>query len=275
MATALPHNTLTVRLRNLLETQAFERFIVAVIVVNAIVLGLETSPTVMARVGPLLVALDIIALSIFIAEIAAKLWVYRAGFFQRPWNIFDFIVVGIALIPNVQGLQVLRSLRILRAMRLMSMVPKMRLVVQALLQAIPGMGSVIALLLLVFYVFAVMATKLFGSAFPDWFGTVGASFYSLFQIMTLESWSMGIVRPVMDVFPFAWLFFVPFILLTTFAVLNLFIAIVVNSMQEVHEADTDELQKEHREVMRAITELRAEVAALRRERTGKIPPEQG
>jgi len=184
----------------------------------------------MAAAGRLLYALDVAALAIFIVEIAAKLFVYRLSFFRNSWNVFDFTIVAVSLLPAGEGLSVLRALRILRALRLISMVPQMRLVVQALLSAIPAMGSVIALLALIFYVAAVIATKLYGADFPEWFGSIGASLYTLFQIMTLESWSMGIVRPVMEVHPYAWIFFVPFILVITFAVLNLFIAIVVNSM---------------------------------------------
>jgi voltage-gated sodium channel len=166
-------------------------------------------------------------------------------------------------------LSVLRSLRILRVLRLISVVPSLRKVVHALLRAIPGMGSVVALLSLVFYVAAVMATKLFGASFPDWFGSIGASFYTLFQVMTLESWSMGIVRPVMEVYPYAWLFFVLFILLTTFAVLNLFIAIIVDAMSQEHKAEEDEtrvaLGGDHHEIIAEIRALKDEVAALRRE----------
>ncbi len=115
----------------------------------------------------------------------------------------------------------LRALRILRVLRAISIVPSLRRVVEGLINALPGMGSVFALMSLIFYIAAVMATKLFGAAFDEWFGTIGRSAYSLFQIMTLESWSMGIVRPVMEVYPWAWAFFVPFILVTTFAVVNL------------------------------------------------------
>ena len=162
----------------------------------------------------------------------------------------------------------LRALRVLRAFRLISMVPKMRLVVQAFLKAIPGMGSIMLLMILVFYVFAVMATHLFGGAFEAWFGSVGKSLYSLFQIMTLESWSMGIVRPVMQEFPFAWAFFIPFILVTTFAVLNLFVAIVVNSMQEVHDED-EHGHEERAEILSEIKSLRQELALLRQQRDEK------
>ena len=147
------------------------------------------------------------------------------------------------------------------------MVPKMRVVVQAFLRAIPGMSSIMLLMILVFYVFGVMATNFFGPEFPDWFGDVGASLYSLFQIMTLESWSMGIVRPVMETHPYAWAFFIPFILVTTFAVLNLFIAVVVNSMQEVHEAE-EHGHEERIEILTELKALREELAALRKERSG-------
>jgi voltage-gated sodium channel len=228
---------LTEKLRTVIESQGFQSFITGVIIVNAATIGLETSKSAMAAVGGVLFVLDLAALAIFIVEISAKLFVYRLSFFRNPWNVFDFTIVAVALVPAGEGISVLRALRILRALRLISMVPQMRLVVQALLSAIPAMGSVIALLALIFYVAAVMATKLFGADFPEWFGTVGASLYTLFQIMTLESWSMGIARPVMEVHPYAWAFFVPFILIITFAVLNLFIAIVVNAMANAAAAE--------------------------------------
>ncbi len=248
-------------LRAFVESAAFQRFIMAVIIANAVLLGLETSPSTMALAGDLIMLLDTIALGIFVIEIGLKLVVYRLNFFRDPWNLFDFVIVGVSLVPSGQGLSVLRALRIVRALRLISAVPRMRLVMEALLSAIPSMGSVCALLLLVFYVASVMATKLFGADFDAWFGTVGRSAYSLFQIMTLESWSMGIVRPVMEVHPYAWAFFVPFILIVTFAVLNLFIAIIVNSMQDAASED-DEVAAAHDA---ALDKLTAEVAALRGE----------
>ena len=258
--------TLRARARRLVDSNFFQRFILTVIMSNAVVLGLETSTEAMEAYGSWLTALDTLALSIFIAEIFLKLYAMRLRYFRDPWNIFDFIIIAIALLPVSEGFSVLRALRVLRAFRLISMVPKMRLVVQAFLKAIPGMGSIMLLMMLVFYVFAVMATKLFGTVFDEWFGSVGASLYSLFQIMTLESWSMGIVRPVMEQFPLAWAFFIPFILVTTFAVLNLFIAIVVNSMQEVQE-DEENSQEERLELLTAVQALREEIAELRNDRS--------
>jgi voltage-gated sodium channel len=269
-------------IRRLVESAGFQRFITAVILVNAVTLGLETSAAVMAAVGPVLLVLDGLALAVFVVELLLKLWTYRAGFFRDGWNVFDFVIVGVSVTPllgiaGAGNLSILRALRVLRILRLLSVVPQMRAVVQALLGALPGMGAIIAVLVLIYYVSAVLATKLFGAAFPEWFGSIAASMYTLFQVMTLESWSMGIVRPVMEVHPYAWAFFVPFIVLVSFAVLNLFIAIIVNSMQALHDADvTAEADARERrahdervvmaEEMKAI---RAELSRLRQALEGR------
>ena len=140
-------------------------------------------------------------------------------------------------------------MRILRALRIISVAPSLRRVVDGLVSALPGMGAVFLLMGLIFYIGSVMATKLFGNAFPEWFGDLGASAYSLFQIMTLESWSMGIVRPVMEQFPYAWAFFVPFIMVTTFAVVNLLVGLIVNSMQEAHAEESNAATDDYRRDM--------------------------
>jgi voltage-gated sodium channel len=254
------------RVRAFVDSRRAQMFITVLIVLNAITLGLETSQTAMDAAGPLLVLADTLILGVFVVEIALKLFAHGVRFFRDPWNLFDVAVVGVALVPASQGFSVLRAFRILRVLRLVSVVPSLRRVVGALLHAIPGMGSVVMLLAVLFYVFAVMATKLFGSSFPDWFGTIGASFYTLFQVMTLESWSMGIVRPVMEVYPVAWLFFVPFILLTSFAVLNLFIGIIVDAMQsQAHDKEAAQHLGEPTlvDVMAEVKALRAELAEFR------------
>lgn len=216
----------------------FEQFILIAIILNAITLGLETAPNLVGKNITVLYFLDTLFLFIFIIEIILKLFVYRFSFFRTGWNIFDGLIVVISLLPFIQGLAVLRSLRILRVLRLISVVPAFRKVTQAFFDSLSGLAAIGAILAILFYVGAVMTTKLFGETFSDWFGTIGRSLYSLFQIMTLESWSMGIVRPVMEVYPYAWLFFVPFILLTTFAALNLLIGVIVNSMQTLHDSST-------------------------------------
>jgi voltage-gated sodium channel len=248
-------------LRNIVESRGFTRAVTIVIAVNAVTLGLQTWPLAMQTAGPVLLALDTLALWIFTVEIGLKLWLYRDRFFRDAWNVFDFLIVAVAWVPTTGPLSVLRALRIVRALRLLSIVPQMRTVIGALFRALPGMGSVIAVLALVFYVAAVMATKLFGADFPEWFGSVGASMYSLFQIMTLESWSMGIVRPVMEQHPYAWLFFVPFIIVTSFAVLNLFIALIVNSMQSMQSETNDHVRAEA--LARRIEALTAEIRQVR------------
>ena len=253
-------------LKHFVESNFFQRFVIAVIVLNAITLGFETSSEAMAIAGDLLRILDRAALIVFVCELTLKLIVYRHNFFRSGWNVFDFLIVSITLLPTGEGVSVLRALRILRALRLVSVVPSMRKVVNALLKAIPGMMSVLTLLLLVFYVGTVMATKLFSASFPDWFGSFSASFYTLFQIMTLDSWSSGVVRPMLEIHPYAWLFFIPFVLLTTFAVLNLFIAIIVDAMSvsehEEGEATRALVKADHDELMKEIRALRVEMAAL-------------
>ena len=242
------------KLRNMLESNAFSNTIMAVIIFNAALLGLETSPSAMARAGGLIEWLDRLCLAIFVCEILAKIIVYRHRFFTNGWNLFDFVIVGISLMPMAQGLSVLRALRILRALRLLTVAPRLRRVVEGLVTALPGMGSVFLLMTLIFYIASVMATKLFASVFPEWFGTLGLSAYSLFQIMTLESWSMGIVRPVMEVYPQAWMFFVPFIMVTTFAVVNLLVGLIVNSMQDAHHEESNHSGNTDAKSLVAITE---------------------
>ncbi|WP_293440013.1 ion transporter [Planktotalea sp.] len=225
------------QLSNWLDRPIVGNFIILVIVVNAIVLGLETSKPIMAQFGGLILAIDQACLAIFVVEIAAKLIARGIRFFRDGWNLFDLAVVAIALVPSSGGLSVLRALRILRVLRVVSVAPRLRRVVEGFITALPGMGSVFLLMSIIFYIGAVIATKIFGAEFPQWFGSLGQSGYTLFQVMTLESWSMGIVRPVLEVYPYAWAFFIPFILVTTFAVVNLLVGLIVNSMQDAHQEE--------------------------------------
>jgi len=250
------------RLARWIESDKVQYAIVAVILVNAAILGLETDAGMMEHYGPLLKAVDKLCLAIFLLELAAKMVAFRWLFWRNGWNVFDFLVVGIALVPSAGPWAVLRSLRVLRVLRLLTVVPQLRKVVAAFLHSIPGLSGVVAVMAIFFFTTAVLATNLFGPSFPAWFGTIGNSLYSLFQIMTLESWSMGIVRPVMEVHPWAWAFFVPFIMIATFTILNLFIGIIVSTMQELntlpdlHAPDTD--------LHASIDRIEKELADLRR-----------
>ncbi len=227
-----PNLNLRARLRQALKNQRLQLGIVVLILINAVTLGLETAPAIMAVAGTWIHALDGLILALFTLEVGVKLYAQGRAFWRDPWNVFDFLVVGVALVPSSGPFSVLRVLRLLRLVR---MLPALRNIVESLLHAVPGIVSIFALLMLVFYVFAIIATSLFGETHPQWFGTLGASLYTLFQVMTLESWSMGIARPVIETHSWAWAFFVPFILVSSFTVLNLFIAVIVDAMQRIHE----------------------------------------
>jgi voltage-gated sodium channel len=253
------------RLKGVVESHWFQGLIIVVIICNAITLGFETMPAHMGEGGmAVLKILDFVFLGIFTIELTIKLFVYRFSFFKSGWNNFDFIIVAISYLPLIESLSVLRALRILRVLRLISIVPQFRKVTQAFFDSLSGLATIGTILLLIFYVSAVMATKLFGGTFPEWFGSIGRSLYSLFQIMTLESWSMGIVRPVMEVYSYAWVFFVPFILITTFATLNLVIGVIVNSMQTLQDDTTEKIDThlERQDIERA--ELKAKLDALQK-----------
>ena len=254
------------RLRNWVECARFQTAIVVLIVVNAVLLGLETWPAAMAAAGDLIIAIDRAILGFFVVELIARFYVHRLAFWRDPWSVFDFLVVAIALIPASGPFAVLRALRVLRVLRLLTMMPSMRRVVGALLSAIPGLGSIGAVLLIIYYVFAVLATNLFAVAYPEWFGNIGRSLYTLFQIMTLESWSMGIARPVMENFPYAWIFFVLFILVATFTMLNLFIAIIVSAMQSYGDEERAAASQTSEQSRRHIEdEMHAEFSSMRQE----------
>ena len=249
-----------------LDTPIFQRTILALIVINAVILGLETSTSVMQAAGRWILLIDQIILAVFVAELSLRLFVHRLAFWRDPWSVFDFSVVAIALVPATGPLAVLRALRVLRVLRMLTIVPSMRRVVGALLSAIPGLSSIALVLLLVFYVFGVIATHLFGVLFPDWFGHLGRSLYTLFQVMTLESWSMGIARPVMEQVPWAWAFFIVFILFATFTMLNLFIAIIVNAMQTFQESEHQRTLESVAQVEKSAEQaLHQEVKNLREE----------
>jgi len=244
------------KVRQFIENANFQNFIIALIIINAIILGMETSDRIVSWMGIYLKTLDALILKVFVIEIALRIYVHRSRFFRQPWSVFDFVVVAVAFVPSGQAWSALRALRVLRVLRLVSVVPTMRRVIEGLLSAIPGIASVSTILLLFFYVFAVIGTHLYKDTFPQWFGTLGETMFTLFQIMTLESWSMGIVRPVMEQHPGAWVFFVLYILITTFTMLNLFIAIIVNAMH----SNADESAEANRlEIKEALSKQLAEI----------------
>ena len=254
------------RLDRWLESAPIHNSLIALILVNAVILGLETSPQLMAVWGSWLNAADRAILAVFVVEIALRLYVNRLAYFRDPWNVFDFTVVAIALVPASGPLAVLRALRILRVLRLITLVPSMKRVVSGLLSALPGLTSVMGIICIIFYVAAVIATKLFAADFPALFGDLGKSAFTLFQVMTLEGWAMEVVRPVMAVYPSSWVFFLIFILASTFTLLNLFIAVIVNAIHQEGAEDRPD------PTVAEIVRLRDEIAALRSQLGGGRKP---
>lgn len=233
------------KILNFVLSKKFERFIIFVIIINAVTLGLETSPYLMERYGTALAVADQLALAVFTIEILLKIYCLGWSYFKNSWNVFDFIIVGISFVPSGGGLSVLRSLRVLRVLLLVSTLRRLRIIVRALIISLPNIASISLLLGLIYYVSAVIATKLFGPAFPAWFGDLGESLFTLFQLMTLESWAMGIVRPVLEQFPYATLFFVPFVLISAFIIMNLFIAVIINAATESRDEEIKKLVSEN------------------------------
>lgn len=252
------------QLRRLVESRGFQYTISMVILVNAVALGLATSPWLDDLTG-VLTSVDKVAVGIFVVELLAKLYVYRWRFFRDPWNCFDLVVVAVALVPATGPFSVVRSLRLLRMLRLISTVPSMRRVVSTLLAAMPGVASIVGLLVLLIYVAAVMGTTLFGAQSPDHFGDLGQSLWTLFQVMTGEAWP-DVAADVMDEQPMAWVFFLIYILISTFVVLNLFLAVIVSAMESVRDDGADPPHTPDTvAILAELGSLRQEVSALRRQ----------
>ncbi len=255
---------------NIVESSLFKRFIITLIIINAVALGLETSPAIMSVHGESLHHFDRVVLCIFILELVMRLYAHRVAFLKDPWSLFDAGVVAIALLPHGGEFAVLRTLRVLRVLRLISMIPSMRRVVSALISSLSGVAAVGAIMMVIFYVFAVIATTMFASIEPEYFESLGTSLLTLFQIMTLEGWA-EIARPVMEELPNAWIFFVAYILISTFVIMNLFIGVMVNAMQQTNGHYTGPERRratpEQKAALRLLDEggLLDEIKALREE----------
>lgn len=248
------------KFKSFIEHPQVNYIILAVIILNSIILGMETSPTINSRFGSMLQLVDFSFTIFFIAEITIKIIAYGKDFFRSSWNLFDFFIIVFTALPFWGNISILRAFRILRALRIMSLVPKLQLVIRGFFDSLWGLLSVATVLILLLYVSAVLATILYGKSFPQFFGSFSQSLFSMFQITTLEGWP-DIVRNIMKVDPYAWLFFIPFIIITTFSVFNLLIGIIVNSMQKVHEEDQDQTLAEIREItqeeqMQLVSEFR-------------------
>lgn len=259
-----------IQMKRFVESKPFQNFILAVIILNSILLGMMTYPKLMAHFGNTMHLICNICVGIFTVEIILKLYVYGKKFFNSGWNNFDFIIVLISLVPTggaFSSFRVFRILRALRALRLITQLEKLRVIVQAIIDSIPNVAWASVLLLVIFYIFSIMGTTLFAANFPDWFGSIGKSMYTLFQVMTLESWSMGIARPVIAEFPFAWTYFVSFILVSSFIVMNVIVGVVVNAISEISadikkQKETAKLKHEKRDLTTELLKLKEQMAVV-------------
>ncbi|HEY8471155.1 MAG TPA: ion transporter [Natronosporangium sp.] len=249
------------RVQRLVEAPGFQHTIMTIIIVNAALLGVATIPELSDQTRSTLAALDRTALAIFVVELLLKLYAYRGRFFRDPWNVFDLLVIGVALVPSAGAFSALRTLRLLRMLRLISVVPAMRRVVATLLAAMPGAAAIVGLLALIVYVSGVLGTTLFGPRVPQHFGDLNTSLWTLFQTLTGEAWP-DVADDVMAQYPYAWIFFLIFILVSTFVVLNLFLAVIVSAMESVKDAEEADMEAALQDTE---ADIRAELAALRRE----------
>lgn len=244
-------------LQRFVETPLFQSVVLALIIVNAVILGAETFAGVKAQAGPWLTVADRIIVYAFLIEIGLRVIAWRAAYFRNGWNVFDFLIVAVSIGAATSGLAALRAFRVLRVLRVITVIPRMRVVVSALLDSIPGIASVGVVLALIVYVFAVIAATLYGPDHPDLFGDVFQAMYTLFQVMTLEGWP-DIASQVAQTHSRSWIFFLTFVLIATFTMLNLFVAIVVRVVEEDSEPVVDEVIENQRAIL-------AEIAALKEE----------
>jgi voltage-gated sodium channel len=253
--------------RRIADNPRFQQFILGVIVVGAVVIGVETSPTLTARYGPALLAVEMMIQTIFVAEIAVRIvayWPRPLAFFRNGWNLFDFLVVAASLLPQAGAFaMVARLARLMRITRLVSVFPELRLIIGTMVRSIPSMGHVIVLLSLLLYVYAVLGFHFFREADPAHWGSLGAALLTLFQVLTLEGW-VEIQAAVLTAHPWAWIYFSSFVFVAVFVVVNLFIAVVINNLETVkHEQqmDADHVHVQH-ELLEAIETVRERLADL-------------
>lgn len=236
------------KIAHFIRTPFFHHTILVVIIINAVVIGLKTSAGIEARFGDVMDFINLICLAIFIVESVLRIYVHRFKFFRRGWDMFDLLIVLLSLLPESHVISTFRFFRVFRVLRMITIIPKIQLITQVLLRTLSSVFSIGLLLMIVFYVYAVITTTLYGKDFPEWFGTIGDSFYTLFQIMTFESWSMSITRPIMELHPYAWVVFISFLIVATYIMLNIVIGIIVDSIGDIKagklQAEDDEDEDE-------------------------------
>ncbi|WP_025769977.1 ion transporter [Thioalkalivibrio sp. HK1] len=252
------------KLKTQLDSNSMNHFVIGIIAINLVILGIQATPAGKDEgVSGLLDIANGICIGIFVIELILKGLARGSEMFKRGWDIFDIVVVAIALLASSGPASALRGLRALHLFRVISALPSLRRVVRAFLRALPGVGAIGLLMIFFLYISAVMATGFFGLIHPELFGHLGNSIYSLFQIMTLDDWSNEIVGPVMKTHPWALAFFMSFIIFGAFTILNLFIGIIVSAMQELDILDRQN-SSEKKEALEVVERLERDLADLRR-----------
>lgn len=245
------------------SSKIFKNTIVLIILINSIVLGLITSEAIYAKFGELLEFILSTCVVIFTVEITLRIIAKGWRFFLNGWNIFDFLLITMALMPETGAAITFRVFRVLRALRMVSSMKKLRHIVSAILVSAPHVFWAAVLEMIIFYIFGIMGQNLFHEAFPQWFGTLGETVYTLFQVTTLESWSMGIARPVMKVYPWAWMYFVPFVMISSYIVLNVVVGVVVNATSDISEDDNISMKDKIKAKKVTNTELSEQINELK------------
>ena len=253
--------------RRLADSPRFQQFILAVIVVGAVVIGVETSATLTARYHTAIVAVETLIQTIFVVEIAIRVlacWPRLAAFFRNGWYVFDFAVVTASLLPQAGAFAIVARLaRLMRVTRLISVFPELRLIIGTMVRSIPSMGHVIVLLSLLLYVYAVLGFHFFRAADPTHWATLGTALLTLFQMLTLEGW-VEIQGAVLEHHAWAWIYFSSFVFVAVFVVVNLFIAVVINNLESVkheHQIDADRANAQHA-LLEAIEMMRMRLGEL-------------
>ena len=233
--------------KKFVEGKKYALFILIVIVVDFLMMGILTMKLSNFWIN-ILSYVDYVIQAIFIIDVIINIYVYRCGYFKDTWKLLDLFTTIITTIPLgafSQYSKFIRSFRVLRVIRVFSRLKYLRFLIVVLGKAIPQVAWIVLVQVILFYCYAVIGTMLFGETFYDWFGSVWLSLYSLFQIMTLESWSMGIARPVIAVYKYAWIYFVSFVILSSFILMNIVVGIVVNSIQTTTEDEEEENRQKH------------------------------
>jgi voltage-gated sodium channel len=269
----------------LVESHAFTTVIIGVIIANAVVLGLQTYDAIVDRRGPALDVLDLLFLGVFCVELILRIASYRnpLDFFRSGWNVFDFVVIALAFTPGLrESTTLLRLARLARVVRIVRLLPDLRVLLVGVMRSVPPLASMSVLVTLILFVYGMVGWSIFGNSIPEDWGDIGTAMLTLFVMLTLENFPVYMDRG-MEVHSWSWIYFVSFVLIAAFIVINVFIGIVLNSLEEAREIERRRrvgigvetvdfapapVMERIKMLRAALDELEQELAAGHRERSG-------